>query len=64
MSTTLPQLLDEVLESAFLNGLDPILRAEVLTTEPNGLDQIMKRAQLIEDVSTAIQGVGKERTSE
>lgn len=45
LSAPLPQLPDEVLEKAFLNGLDPVIRAEVLATEPKGLDQIMRRAQ-------------------
>lgn len=53
LSTPLPHLSDEVLECAFLNGLDLVVRVEVLATEPTGLEQ-MKRAQLIEDITIAV----------
>lgn len=51
----LAKLSDEVLQCAFLNGLDPIVLVEVLATEPTGLGQIMHRAQLIEDIAIAVQ---------
>lgn len=41
LSAPLPHLLDEVLESTFLNGLDPEVRAEIICYEPKGLGQIM-----------------------
>lgn len=37
-ATPLPQLSEEALESAFLNGLDSFVRAEVLVMEPQGLE--------------------------
>lgn len=58
LSAPLPQLSDEVLECAFLNGLDPVVRAEVLAIEPKDLDEIMRRTQLIEDIATAVQEAG------
>lgn len=50
MAAPLPQLSDEVLEGVFLNGLKSVIRAEVLAMEPDGLDQIMRKAQLVEDI--------------
>lgn len=38
LSAPLPQISEEVLESTFLNGLDSVIRAEVLAMEPLGLD--------------------------
>lgn len=35
-----------------MNGLDSVVRAE-WAMEPNGLDEIMRRAQLVEDISVA-----------
>ncbi|XP_022131713.1 uncharacterized protein LOC111004816 [Momordica charantia] len=59
LSATQPHLVEEVLESDYLNGLNPILRAEVLASKPTGLDQIMRRAQLIEDQATTSQENGE-----
>lgn len=58
MAAPLPQLSDEVLKVVFLNGLKPVVRAEVLAIEPDGLDQIMRKAQLVEDIDLAAQGDG------
>lgn len=49
LSASLPHLTDEELESTFLNGLDPGVRAEVVCYEPKGLGQIMRAAQKVED---------------
>ncbi|KAA0031882.1 gypsy/ty3 element polyprotein [Cucumis melo var. makuwa] len=49
LSAPLSHLSDEVLESTFLNGLDPEIKAEVLSYEPVGLGQIMRAALWIED---------------
>lgn len=43
-SAPLPHLAEEILESKFLNGFDPVMMAEVLALEPNGFDPIMKKA--------------------
>ncbi|XP_022148929.1 uncharacterized protein LOC111017476 [Momordica charantia] len=59
LSAPLPQLSDEVLECTFLNGLDLVVRSKVLATEPQGLEQIMHRAQLVEDIATAVQEAGE-----
>lgn len=52
-AVAVPQLSDKVLESAFLNGLDPVMRAEFRALEPKGLDQVVRKAQLIDDINTA-----------
>lgn len=40
---------DEVLDNTFMNGLDPIIKAEVECWRPVGLKEMMKVAQLVEN---------------
>lgn len=45
----LPHLTEEILENAFINGLDPVISTEVLCWELVGLEKLMRKAQLVED---------------
>lgn len=47
----------EVLESTFIKGLKPEVKAELRVMRPSGLGQIMELAQLIEDRDTVVKGV-------
>lgn len=53
MVVPLTQLSDEVLEGAFLNGLRLVIQAEVLVMEPDGLNEIVRKAQLVKDIDLA-----------
>ena len=57
MSATMTGLPDEVLESTFVKGLKPEIRAEVRVLKPMGLDQIMETAQLVEEKNMAIKSI-------
>lgn len=48
-SAPLPDLAEDVLENTFLLGLQPDIRAEVVSRTPIGLEDIMKQAQIVED---------------
>lgn len=41
-------LIDKSLENAFLNGLDPVVRDEVMCWQPLGIHMIMSMRQLVE----------------
>ncbi|XP_038891356.1 uncharacterized protein LOC120080793 isoform X1 [Benincasa hispida] len=43
-STPLPDLVEDVLKDAFINGLEPTLRAEVISRKPNTLEEGMHKA--------------------
>lgn len=45
----MPHLSDEILENTFMNGLKPIIKAEVLCFLPVDLEDMMEKAQLVED---------------
>lgn len=47
MATPLPEILDEVLESSFINGLKAPIRAEIRMMKPRGLGHIMGLAQRV-----------------
>lgn len=49
LSAPVQGLSDEVLEGTFVNGLHPLIRAEILSKETIGLQNVMCTAQLIED---------------
>ena len=46
----------EVLESTFIKGLRPKIKAELRLRRPNGLGQIWQLAQLIEDRNNIVKG--------
>lgn len=48
----LPHLTDEILENTFMNGLDPVIQSEVRCMKPVGLEDMMDKAQLVEDRET------------
>ena len=54
MSASMAGLLDEVLESTFVNGLKPEIRAEVRVLKPVGLGPIMETAKLVEEKNWTI----------
>lgn len=43
-TTSLPKVAENVLETTFLNGLHPALKAEVISRRPVGLDEIRASA--------------------
>ncbi|XP_038898276.1 uncharacterized protein LOC120085983 isoform X2 [Benincasa hispida] len=53
-STPLPDLAEEVLRDAFVNGLEPTLRAEVISRKPTTLEECMYEAQLVSDRNVAL----------
>lgn len=53
-SAPLPNLKESVLVTAFLNGLHPSLKAEVVSRRPVGLDRCMLEAQSIDDRDIAL----------
>lgn len=61
-SAPLPGLSEEVMENTFLNGLIPELRAEVISRRPEGLDEILLEAQLVDDRNYAIRLAVEEMT--
>lgn len=56
LSASLPDLAENILESTFFNGLNPVIRVEVLCMRPVGLEEIMYTTQLIKDKQSAFQG--------
>lgn len=48
----LSHLTNEVLENTFMNGLKPVMQAEVRCFRPVGLEDMMEKAQLVEDRDT------------
>ncbi|XP_038875910.1 uncharacterized protein LOC120068265 [Benincasa hispida] len=44
-----------ILETAFLNGLHPAIKAEVISRSPVGLEEYIQEAQLVEDRNLMIQ---------
>ena len=54
MSTSMAGLPDEVLESTFIKGLKPEIRAEVRVLKPVRLGQIMETTQLVEEKNWVI----------
>lgn len=58
--------MDNVLQEAFLNGLKPTLKAEVVSKHPVGLEVCMKEAQMQADRAYALklaQEEGSNRTT-
>lgn len=45
----LPHLTNEVLKNTFMNGLKLVIKVEVLCFRPVGLEDMMEKAQLVED---------------
>lgn len=48
----LPHLSDEILENTFINGLKPVMQAEVRCFRPVDPEDMMEMAQLVEDRET------------
>lgn len=63
MSATMVELLDEILESMFVKGLKPEIRAEVRFSKPIGLGSTMETAQLIEDKNQALRAIKNPTTN-
>ena len=57
MLASMTRLPEEVLESTFVKGLKPEVRAEVRVLKPIGLGQIMEIAQLVKDKNLAIKSL-------
>lgn len=53
-SAPIPHVAEDVLKNAFLNGLQPAIRAEVMSRRSMGLEETMEEVQLIQDRNIAI----------
>lgn len=56
----LPGISEELLEAVFMNGLDPLLRAEVRCFSPNGLDEMIRKALLVVEKYRVLQKISQE----
>ena len=48
LSSTLVDVPKHMLEGQFVNGLDPMIRAELIVNKPSGSSQVIQMAQRIE----------------
>ena len=53
-SAPLPYIAESVLRDTFLIGLEPALKAEVVSRHPQTLEDCMKEAQLVNDRNLAL----------
>ncbi|XP_024017591.1 uncharacterized protein LOC112090471 [Morus notabilis] len=56
LAALLAEIPEQVLESAFVNGLKPEVRAEVRMMKPNGLGRIMEFTQRVEERNQLVRG--------
>ena len=61
LSFTLANVLEHMIEGQFVNGLDPVIWAELLVNRPSGMGWILQMVQRIESKNKTlrqIKGVG------